>query len=160
VHILLQDECKEPKTDAYQPMDSAPQIPPKPHKPPKPSFAKLPLSGGAPAVQLRSVSRKPVEKSTAMESEPITKASTTSESSSIDSKPISSGGVKSLSSKFSQFSGIPNQSTEMELRLKKFINDELFKIKSDFANRLAQERQAREALEEEIQELKRRLGEI
>jgi len=75
----------------------------------------------------------------------------------IDTKPIS-GGVKGISSRFNQFSGIPN-SSDVEFRLKKLFNEEINKVKSHFEVQLAEERSKREALEEEFRELIARLQE-
>ncbi|CAG8507662.1 2498_t:CDS:10 [Paraglomus brasilianum] len=123
----------------------APPLAAKPEKPPKPSFVKLPYaSPGAGSVQLRSVTKKPAP------------AVGTSESTDegVNTKPI--GGVKSISSRFNQFSGVPNQS-EVEFRLKKLINEEINKLKADYENKLAVERSMRENLEEEVNMLRERL---
>jgi hypothetical protein len=124
-----------------------PPKPEKPEKPVKPNTFKLPTLGAG-GIQLRSVAKKPsIETST--ESTETTTSSTTS--SGIDTKPIS-GGVKGISSRFNQFGGIPN-SSDVEFRLKKWFNEEINKVKSNFEAKLAEERSKREALEEEFKEL-------
>ena len=95
-------------------------------------------------VQLRPVTKKPAP------------AVGTSESTDegVNTKPI--GGVKSISSRFNKFSGVPNQS-EVEFRLKKWVGEEINKLKTDYENKLAVERNMRENLEEEVNMLRERL---
>ncbi|RIA98151.1 hypothetical protein C1645_813202 [Glomus cerebriforme] len=144
--ILLEavESTKDEVEQKPQPVASPP-TPPKPEKPVKPNTFKLPTLGTG--VQLRSVAKKPsIETST--ESTETTSSTT---SSGIDTKPIS-GGVKGISSRFNQFGGIPN-SSDVEFRLKKWFNEEINKVKSNFEAKLAEERSKREALEEELKEL-------
>ncbi|CAI2174159.1 743_t:CDS:2 [Funneliformis geosporum] len=123
----------------------SPSTPPKPEKPAKPSGFKLPTLGGN--IQLRPVAKKqPIE--TPAESMETTTISTASN---IDTKPIS-GGVKGISSRFNQFGGIPS-SSDVEFRLKKWFNEEINKVKSHFEVQLAEERNKREVLEEQLKEL-------
>jgi len=146
---LLEDvaSAKDEVEQKPQPVASppTPPKPEKPEKPVKPNSFKLPTLGTG--VQLRTVAKKPpIETST--ESTETTSSTT---SSGIDTKPIS-GGVKGISSRFNQFGGIPN-SSDVEFRLKKWFNEEINKVKSNFEAKLAEERSKREALEEEFREL-------
>ncbi|PKY39821.1 hypothetical protein RhiirA4_453080 [Rhizophagus irregularis] len=149
--ILLESvsSTKDEVEQKAQPV-AAPPTPPKPEKPEKPvkpSTFKLPTLGAG-GIHLRPVAKKPsIETST--ESTETTSSTT---SSGIDTKPIS-GGVKGISSRFNQFGGIPNSSADVELRLKKWFNEEINKVKSNFEAKLAEERSKREALEEEFREL-------
>ncbi|CAG8485506.1 4397_t:CDS:2 [Funneliformis mosseae] len=147
--ILLEAVASAKDEEEQKPQQAvSPPTPPKPvkpEKPAKPSGFKLPPTLGN--IQLRPVAKKqPIE--TPTES---MKATTTSTDSNIDTKPIS-GGVKGISSRFNQFGGIPS-SSDVEFRLKKWFNEEINKVKSHFEVQLAEERNKRETLEEQLKEL-------
>lgn len=69
------------------------------------------------------------------------------------------GGVKSLSSRFGQFQGVPasggnSAALELEIaKLRRWMTEELDRVKKE----LSDEREAREKLQEEVNQLKAQL---
>lgn len=143
--------------------------PPPPPKPVKPIFQKFPtpFAGAAPgAVSLRPTGRRigsshDTPQSPSSESAP-SGISTTS-SSAASSGPATTtpavGGVKSLSSRFGQGApgagGANTAVLELEIaKLRRYINEELDRVKQE----LAEERESRQKLQEEVNQLKAQLN--
>ncbi|RHZ54807.1 hypothetical protein Glove_423g32 [Diversispora epigaea] len=151
---LLEQAIAKDKEEVEEPKDKSnqPTLPSKPIKPMKPNMFKLPFAGGG-VPALRSVPKKPMELSSqgSTESKNVVTTTTNTET---GSKP-SFGGVKSVASRFN----VPNQSTEVEFKLKKWFNDEINKVKTHFEAQLAEERKKREELEELVQQIQSRLDE-
>ncbi|KAI7830324.1 hypothetical protein BC939DRAFT_440205 [Gamsiella multidivaricata] len=139
-------------------------VPLPPPKPIKPIFQKFPtpFAGAQPAsVSLRPTGRRtdapqsPVNSS--LESSSSAPASTTAAGS--GGAPPPAGGVKSLTSRFGQFQGVPasgNNSAVLELeiaKLRRWMTEELDRVKKE----LADERESREKLQEEVNQLRAQL---
>ncbi|KAF9115053.1 SH3-domain kinase binding protein 1 [Mortierella sp. AM989] len=132
-----------------------------PPKPMKPIFQKFPtpFAGAQPAaVSLRPTGRR------AGSGESATSIGSDSASASNSSSPAPTstpaGGVKSLSSRFGQFQGVPasgasnTAALELEIaKLRRFMNEELDRVRKE----LADERESREKLQEEVSKLKAQL---
>ncbi|CAG8591516.1 1767_t:CDS:10 [Acaulospora morrowiae] len=142
---ILEQAVAQEKDEVEEPKQKPTNTPPKPMKP---NMFKLPIAGGGlPNVALRSVPKKPVELST---------SSTSTETNITNVEPINKPSVKSISSRFN----IPNQSTEVEIRLKKWVNEEINKVKSHFEAQLSEERMKREELEAQLVEEGRKREEL
>ncbi|KAF9426831.1 Cytoplasmic protein nck2, partial [Podila epigama] len=137
-----------------------------PPKPVKPIFSKFPtpFAGVQPVnIALRPTGRR-AQSSDSPQSpgaETTTAAATTTTTSSgpgaVSTPPL--GGVKSLSSRFGQFQGVPasggnNAQVELEIaKLKRWVTDEVDRLKRD----LAEEREHRQKLERQVEALKAQL---
>lgn len=131
----------------------------------KPIFSKFPtpFAGAQPAsVSLRPTGRRvgqdgPQSPGAEPSSNSSVAASTGAGPGAVSTPPT--GGVKSLSSRFGQFQGVPasggnNAALELELaKLKRWMNEELDKVRKE----LSDEREHRQKLEHEVQELKAQL---
>ncbi|KAF9338099.1 SH3-domain kinase binding protein 1 [Podila minutissima] len=139
-----------------------------PPKPMKPIFSKFPtpFAGAQPAsIALRPTGRRVGQDGPLSPgAEPSSHSSAVAIGSTASAGPGAvstppTGGVKSLSSRFGQFQGVPasggnNAALELELaKLKRWMNEELDKVKKD----LSDEREHRQKLEQEVQELKAQL---
>lgn len=151
-----------------KPEPAARQPPVPPAKPSKPIFNKFPtpfagVTGELPTVPLKPVQRRMFEPVPALpDKEPKASAATTSNSEDKDSAGLTAppaGGVRSLSSRFNFASPQSSGTNEvLETKLKNFVRQEIDKLKKEFEAQLADERATRQLLEEEIRELKERLG--
>lgn len=128
-----------------------------PPKPMKPIFQKFPTPfAGAqpPNVALRPTGRRQDSNT----SDSAASSPPTNTSSSVTASGASApSGVKSLSSRFGQFQGVPASSggnsaaLELEIaKLRRWMTEELDRVKKD----LSDERELRERLEQEVKELK------
>ncbi|KAG0025001.1 SH3-domain kinase binding protein 1 [Podila clonocystis] len=139
-----------------------------PPKPMKPIFSKFPtpFAGAQPAsIALRPTGRRVGQDGPQSPgAEPSSHSSTAAIGSTTGAGPGAvstppAGGVKSLSSRFGQFQGVPasggnNAALELEMaKLKRWMNEELDKVKKE----LSDEREHRQKLEQEVQELKTQL---
>ncbi|KAI1320626.1 SH3-domain kinase binding protein 1 [Mortierella claussenii] len=147
--------------------------PPPPPKPIKPIFQKFPtpFAGASPSsVALRPTGRRAGSGAESSQQSPGSSGSLGGASgdslSSVPSgnasagAPPPAGGVKSLSSRFGQFQGVPasgggnSAALELEIaKLKRWMTEELDRVKKE----LSDERESREKLEKEVQELRTRL---
>ncbi|CAG8466236.1 3320_t:CDS:10 [Diversispora eburnea] len=154
---LLEQAIAKDKEEVEEPKDKSnqPTLPSKPIKPMKPNMFKLPFAGGG-MPTLRSVPKKPIELSSqgSAESKNVVTTATTTTNTETGSKP-SFGGVRSYASKFN----VPNQSTDVEFKLKKWFNEEINKVKTHFETQLAVERKKREELEDLVREIESRFDE-
>lgn len=131
-----------------------------PPKPMKPIFQKFPtpFAGAQPAsVSLRPTGRRQDSNTSDSASSPPTHSSPTAGTSAAAAGAAPApGGVKSLSSRFGQFQGVPasggnSAALELEIaKLRRWMTEELDRVKKE----LADEREARERLEQEVKELK------
>ncbi|KAF9910120.1 SH3-domain kinase binding protein 1 [Linnemannia zychae] len=136
-----------------------------PPKPVKPIFQKFPtpFAGASPA----SISLRPTGRRTESGNEgPLSPGSSSSSSGSPATAPTPAGGVapppggvKSLSSRFGQFQGVPasggnSAALELEIaKLRRWMTEELDRVKRE----LSDERESREKLQEEVNQLKAQL---
>ncbi|KAF9159618.1 Pyruvate kinase [Actinomortierella ambigua] len=160
---------EEPRKDEQPPasVSATPERAGPPPKPIKPIFGKFPtpFAGAQPAaVALRPTGRR-AESHEAQSggSPPSSSTSSTAAAAapgaSAPAVAPPAGGVKSLSSRFNQFQGVPSGGNtghlELELaKLKRFMNEELDKVRRE----LSDEREKREQLEAEVKELKQQLS--
>lgn len=131
-----------------------------PPKPMKPIFQKFPtpFAGAQPAsVSLRPTGRRQESNTSDSASSPPTHSSPTAGAGAATTGAAPApGGVKSLSSRFGQFQGVPasggnSAALELEIaKLRRWMTEELDRVKKE----LADEREARERLEQEVKELK------
>ncbi|KAF9295079.1 hypothetical protein BGZ88_002824 [Linnemannia elongata] len=137
-----------------------------PPKPVKPIFQKFPtpFAGAQPA----SISLRPTGRRTDSGNEgplsPVNSSSSSAGSPANVPTPAAgvappAGGVKSLSSRFGQFQGVPasggnSAALELEIaKLRRWMTEELDRVKKE----LSDEREAREKLQEEVNQLKAQL---
>lgn len=137
-----------------------------PPKPVKPIFQKFPtpFAGAQPAsISLRPTGRR-TESANDGPLSPVNSSSSSAGSPANAPTPAGgvappAGGVKSLSSRFGQFQGVPasggtSAALELEIaKLRRWMTEELDRVKKE----LSDEREAREKLQEEVDQLKSQL---
>ncbi|KAG0375271.1 SH3-domain kinase binding protein 1 [Mortierella sp. AD032] len=137
-----------------------------PPKPVKPIFQKFPtpFAGASPAsVSLRPTGRR-TESGNEGPQSPVNSSSPSAGSLTNAPTPAGGvapppGGVKSLSSRFGQFQGVPasggnSAALELEIaKLRRWMTEELDRVKKE----LSDERESREKLQEEVNQLKAQL---
>ncbi|RUS33302.1 hypothetical protein BC938DRAFT_472158 [Jimgerdemannia flammicorona] len=133
-------------------------------KPTKPIFNKFPtpfagVKGELPNIPLKPVQRRMFEPVPALpDKEPNATHSEDKDSTTSTAPPA--GGVRSLQNRFNFAAPQGSGSNDvLETKLKNFVRQEIDRLKKEFEAQLADERTARQLLEEEIKALKERLSE-
>ncbi|KAG0227292.1 SH3-domain kinase binding protein 1 [Actinomortierella wolfii] len=150
------------KSEEVPSPSTTPEKPGPPPKPIKPIFSKFPtpFAGAQPvAVSLRPTGRRPEASESQQGGTPPSSSSSTPSTGAPATTTPPVGGVKSLSSRFNQFQGVPSGGNtghlELEIaKLKRYMNEELDRVRRE----LSEEREKREQLEAEVKELKQRLS--